>query len=65
MKVIFEQSSTKLINGKNYEHFTKGKTYIAKRIFEQWPWMIMAWDNGEIGRYIHQKDYGEYLLEDD
>ena len=46
---------------KEHEYFTKGKLYGARYVFpDTWPWMLMAWDNGDIGRYIHQGDYGEY-----
>jgi hypothetical protein len=45
---------------KNTQFFTSGKEYRAKRIFPQWPWMVMAWDNQGIGRYIHNEYFGEY-----
>ncbi len=56
MKVICKKTST---------NFTKGKTYKAKRIFAEWPWMIMAWDNFDIGRYIHNDDYGTFIIQED
>lgn len=46
---------------KTTRYFTKGKVYIAKHIFKQWPWMLMAWDKYGIGRYIHLGDYGEFI----
>lgn len=45
------------------DYFTAGKIYKAKRIFKgTWDWMIMAWDNFGIGRYIHGGDYGGYKI---
>ena len=44
------------------KYYTKGVKYKAKRIFPKWSWMIMAWDNGSIGRYIHDKDFGAYRI---
>jgi len=62
MKAIFKRTTERIIQDKVYVLFTEGETYVARRIFEQWPWMIMAWDNEGVGRYIHGKDYGEYRL---
>lgn len=56
MEVVFRTTT---------KNFIKDKVYKAKRIFEQWPWMIMAWDKFGIGRYIHQKNYGGYKLKEE
>lgn len=53
IRVIFSQTT---------KFFTKGVIYKAKRIFKQWPWILMAWDNFDIGRTIHQGFCGEYKL---
>ena len=43
------------------DRFDVGKEYRAKRIFpDHWSWMVMAWDNGGVGRYIHHGDFGEW-----
>ena len=45
------------------KYFTARKKYKASRIFhDNWPWMIMAWDNNSIGRFIHGKFHGDFEI---
>ena len=53
MTVIFDRTT---------EYYTKGVKYKAKHIFSQWFWMIMAWDNDGIGRYIHGGNFGPFNI---
>jgi hypothetical protein len=46
-------------------YYTKKKKYRAKRIFEYWSWMIMAWDKFGVGRFIHGGDYGKFRITDE